>query len=89
MFVSACENDVNIRIGKAWAAIDRKSPIWKSDLSDKIKREFFRAVAASVLLYGCTSWTRTKPLRKKLDKNYSRILCAVLNKFFKHQPSKQ
>ena len=27
---------------------------WKADLSDKIKQEFFSAVAMSVLLYGCT-----------------------------------
>ena len=33
--------DVSIHRGKAWTAIDRTSIIWKSDLSDKIEREFF------------------------------------------------
>ena len=36
--------------------------------SDKIKREFFQVVTISVLLYGCTTWTRTKRLKKKLNK---------------------
>ena len=29
------------RLAKAWTAIDRLSIIWKSDLTDKIKRSFF------------------------------------------------
>ena len=33
---------------KAWATIDRLSIIWRSDLSDEIKRDFFEAVAVSV-----------------------------------------
>ena len=40
-----------ISIRKAWTAIDRLSTIWKSDLSDKIKQEFFEVLAVSVLLY--------------------------------------
>ena len=42
---------------KAWAAIDRLSIIWKSDLTDKMKRSFFQAAVISLLLYGCTTWT--------------------------------
>ena len=34
----------------------------------------------SILLYGCTTWTLTKRLEKKLDGNYTRILRAILNK---------
>ena len=30
---------------------DMLSIIWKSDLSDKIKRDFFQAVAMAILLY--------------------------------------
>ena len=47
--VSSTESDVNTYIGKVWTAIDRLMTIWKSDLSSKIKREFFQAVAMSVL----------------------------------------
>ena len=39
--VSSTENDINARLAKAWTAIDRLSVIWKSDLSDRIKRSFF------------------------------------------------
>ena len=45
-------------------AINRLSTIWKSDSSDKIKRVFFQVVAASVLLYSCTTWTFTKHQEK-------------------------
>ena len=38
--ISSTESDVNIRLAKAWTAIDRLSIIWKSGLSDKIKRDF-------------------------------------------------
>ena len=33
-----------------------------------------------ILLYGCTTWTLTKWLEKKLDGNYTRMLWAILNK---------
>ena len=65
---------------KAWTAIDRLSIIWKSDLTDKMKRSFFQAAVVSILLYGCTTWTLTKRLEKKLDSYYTRMLRAILNK---------
>ena len=34
----------------------------------------------SILLYGCTTWTLTKRLEKKLDGNYTRMLRAIFNK---------
>ena len=57
-----------------WTAIDKLSIIWKSDLTDKMKRSFFKAAVVSILLYGCTIWTLTKRLKKKLDGNYTRML---------------
>ena len=42
----------------------------------------------SILLYGCTIWTLTKRLEKKLDGNYSRMLRAVLNKSWRHHPTR-
>ena len=62
------------RLTKAWTAIDRLSIIWKSDLTNKMKRSFFQAEVVSILLYGCTTWTLTKRLEKKLDGNYTRML---------------
>ena len=49
-------------------------------MSDKMKRSFFQVVVVSILLYGCTTWTLTIRLEKKLDGNYTRMLRAILNK---------
>ena len=76
--VSSTEKDIDTRLTKAWTAIDRLSIIWKSDLTDKMKRSFFQAAVVSILLYGCTTWTLTKRLEKKLDGNYTRMLQAIL-----------
>ena len=78
--VSSTKKDINTQLTKAWTAIDRLSIIWKSDLTDKMKRSFFQAAVVSILLYGCTTWMLTKRLEKKLDGNYTRMLWAILNK---------
>ena len=36
--VSSTEKDINMRLTKAWTAIDKLSIIWKSDLTDKMKQ---------------------------------------------------
>ena len=77
--VASTEKDIDARLTKALTAINRLSIIWKLDLTDKIKRNFFQAAVASILLYGCTTWTLTKRLEKKLDGNYARMLRAILN----------
>ena len=41
--VSSTEKDINIRLAKAWTAINRLLVIWKLDLTDKIKRSFFQS----------------------------------------------
>ena len=42
----------------------------------------------SILLYGCTIWTVTKRMEKKLDGNYTRMLRAILNKSWRQHPTK-
>ena len=86
--VSSTEKDINTRLTKAWTAINRLSIIWKSDLTDKMKRSFFQAAVVSILLYGCTTWTLTKRLEKKLDGNYTRMLRAILNKSWWQHPTR-
>ena len=76
--VESTEKDIETRLTKAWAAINRLSTIWKSDLTDKMKRSFFQAAVTSILLYGCTTWTLTKRREKKLDGNYTRMLRVLL-----------
>ena len=87
--VSSSDTDNNTRLAKAWTAMDSLLVIWKSDLTDKMKRSFFQAVAVSILLYGCTTWTLTKRMEKKLDGNYTRMLWAVLNKSWRQHPTKE
>ena len=53
-----------------------------------MKRSFFQAAAASILLYGCTTWTLTKRLEKKIDGNYPRMLRAILNKSWRQHPTR-
>ena len=84
--VSSTEKDIDTRLTKAWTAIDRLSIIWKSDLTDKMKRSVFQAAVVSILLYGCTTWTLAKRLERKLDGNYTRMLRVVLNKSSRQHP---
>ena len=76
--ISSTESEVNIRIGKTWTVICRLSIIWKSDLCNKIRREFFQAV--SVLLYSCTTWTLMNCFEKNLNGNYTKTLRVVWKK---------
>ena len=86
--ISSTEKDIDTWLTKAWTAIDRFSIIWKSNLTDKMKRSFFQAAVVSVLLYGCTTWTLTKQLEKKLDGNHTRMLRAILNKSWQQHPTR-
>ena len=45
-------------------------------------------MVVSILLYGCTTWTQTKRLEKKLDGNYTRMLRAILNNPWRQHPTK-
>ena len=53
-----------------------------------MKRSFFQAAVVSILLYGSTTWTLTKRLEKKLDGNYTRMLRAILSKFWRQHPTR-
>ena len=87
--VSLTETDINTRLAKAWTAINRLSVRWKSDLTHKIKTQFFQATVALILLYGYTTWTLTKRMERKLDGNYTRMMQVILNKFWRQYPTKQ
>ena len=54
-----------------------------------MKRSFFQAAVVSILLYGCTTWTLTKQLEKKLDGNYTRMLRAILNRSWQQHPTRR
>ena len=88
MSIAVTEKDIDTRLTKAWTAIDKVSILWKSDLTDEMKRSFFQAAVELILLYGCTKWTLTKRMEKSLDGNYTRMLRAILNKSWRQHPTK-
>ena len=53
--VPSTEKDIDRRLTKAGTAIDKLLIIWKSYLTDKMKRSCFQAAVVSILLYGCTT----------------------------------
>ena len=42
----------------------------------------------SILLYGCTTWRLTKRIENWLDRNFTIMLHAMMNKFWKQHPKK-
>ena len=53
-----------------------------------MRRSFFQAAVVLILLYGCTTWTLTKRLEKKLHGNYTRMFRAILIKSWRQQPTR-
>ena len=47
--VSSTETDIDTRLAKAWTVNDRLSVIWKSNLTDKMKRSFFQEFLLNIL----------------------------------------
>ena len=88
--VSSTEKDIDTRLTKAWTAINRLSIIWRSDLTDKMKRSFFQAAVVSILLYGCNTWTLTKEEEagRKLHKNVASNIKQhpTRHQLYGHQP---
>ena len=74
---------------RPYIVFNRLRVIWKSDLTDKMKRSFFQAAVVSILLYGCTTWTLTKRMEKNLECNYTGMLRGILNKSWRPHPTKQ
>ena len=54
-----------------------------------MKRSFFQAAVVLILLYGCTTWTLTKRMEKRLDGNYTWMLQAILNRPWGQHATKQ
>ena len=50
---------------------------------------FFQAAVVSILPYGCTTWTLTQRMVKKLYGDYTRMLRTILNRSWKQHSTKQ
>ena len=77
-WVRSTERDMNIRIVKAWSALNKMDVVWKSSLNRKLKISFSEQLL-SVLLYSAECWTLTKTLQNRLSGTYMRLLRAALN----------
>ena len=78
--VSSTESDVNICLVKAWTVIDRLLIIKRSDLSDKIKWDFFQSSGCLNTTVWMHHMDTNKSYREKLNGNYTRMRCVILNK---------
>ena len=67
--------------------------IWRAMNDREEWRERVRDIRAASTIwwwwYGCTTWTLTKRLEKKLDGNYTRMLRAILNKSWRQHPTRR
>ena len=64
--------NIDTRLTKAWTAINRLSIIWKSDLTDKMKRSFFRErrIDTAIWMHNMDSnKTAGEEARRQLHKN--------------------
>ena len=57
--ISSSENDAKVRLAKASTTIVWLTILWKSVLSEKIRRGFFQTVTMLVLMYSCTISKKT------------------------------
>ena len=67
------------RKAQAWVALRKLGNIRKSDLSRKLKINFFRSTVESILLYGAVSRIMTKTMNSEIDGTYTRLLLHALN----------
>ena len=78
-WIASTQRDIKVRRARAWQALHGMSKIWKSSMSDQLKRRLFVATVESVLLYGSEAWTLSVQDEKALDGVYTRMLRMALN----------
>ena len=77
--MSSTDQDIKVRKGLAWAAMNSLDVFWKSDMSSKLKVKIFRTAVESILLYGCETWTLKVAQNNTLDGAYTKLLRHALN----------
>ena len=75
--VSSTESDINMYLAKAWTAIKRLLIIWKSDLSDKIKHNFFE-LRLSQFYYMDADKVYREKARQELHNNATSYIEPIL-----------
>ena len=68
--------------------IKRLLIIWKFNLSNQIKQDFFQAVTVSIILYRSTTWTLIKHREKKLNWELHKNAAFCLEQILEAAPNK-
>ncbi|WP_143215098.1 reverse transcriptase domain-containing protein, partial [Acinetobacter baumannii] len=58
-YIGSTEKELKLRRALAWSALHSMKKVWRSNLSDNLKRRLFVATVESILLYGTEAWTLT------------------------------
>ena len=83
-------DDVDTRIGLAWAKLHSLNTYWRSKgLGEHRKRMLFKVLVLTVLTYGAEAWTIPSKLAARLDGTVYRMLRQVLNVGFSERPSSE
>ena len=69
--------------------MDKLTNKWKSGFSDEIKREFFQAMAGSVVLYGCTRIRLTKRFKKEATRALHEGAACCFEQILEARPYKK
>ena len=95
MAYNDCElshHNVSKKLNNHHSSRNKTNSIWRYKYCKRILTIMIKennAVVVLILLYGCTKWMLTKRMEKKLDSNYTRMLWAILNKYWRQHPTKQ
>ena len=61
-WIGSTIQDIHVRKGQAWKAINSLQKIWKSNLPRQVKVNVFQTLVEPVLLFGSETWTLSKQL---------------------------
>lgn len=64
---------------EVWDTCNKLNKIWRSNLSNNIKPNLFKAVILQILLYGSETWTLRAKEIKRVDGCYTNLLMRVQN----------
>ena len=78
---------MEVRIAKAWSALNSLQKIWKAPILKQTKTKVFKASVESILLYGSESWSLNVAKRKRLDGVYTKMLRAIYNLSWRDHPT--
>ena len=78
-WMDSSESDIRSRKALACRALHHMKKIWRSGMSNTLKRRLFTASVESVLVYGAEAWTMTAAQEAALDGCYTRMMRMALN----------